>query len=66
MAQNTLKVDAMMDLIAEKLGIPQKIRNSPEERQIAQQEAMQMAQQMAQQNPELAQNVATQAIKQGV
>jgi len=66
MAQNTLKVDAMMDLIAEKLGIPQKIRNSPEERQVAQQQAMQMAQQVAQQNPELAQNVATQAIKQGV
>jgi hypothetical protein len=65
-AQNTLKVDAMMDLIADKLGIPQKIRNSPEERQVAQQEAMQMAQQVAQQNPELAQNVATQAIKQGV
>ena len=51
--QLILKVGDMMDLIAEKLGIPQKIRNTPEERMAA----MEQAAQAAQANPELAQQV---------
>jgi hypothetical protein len=51
-AQMTLKTDAMMDYIAEKLGIPQKIRNTQEERQMMAQQMSEAAQQMAQQNPE--------------
>lgn len=48
----TLKVDEMMDYIADKLGVPARVRTTPEERAMAQQEAMQAAQQMAQQAPE--------------
>lgn len=51
-AQATLKVDEMMDYIADKLGIPARVRTTPEERAMAQEEAMQAAQQMAQQAPE--------------
>ena len=51
-AQMTLKTDAMMDFIAEKLGIPQKIRNTQEERMMMQQQMAQAAQQVAQQAPE--------------
>ena len=51
-AQMTLKTDAMMDFIAEKLGIPQKIRNTQEERAIMAKQMTDAAQQVAQQNPE--------------
>ena len=51
-AQMTLKTDAMMDFIAEKLGIPQKIRNTQEERMMMAQQMADAAQQVAQQNPE--------------
>ena len=50
--QASLKVDEMMDYIAEKLGVPARVRTTREERAVAQQEAMQAAQQMAQQAPE--------------
>ena len=50
--QATLKVDVMLDYIAEKLGVPAKVRTTPEERALAQQQAMQAAQQMAEQSPE--------------
>jgi hypothetical protein len=42
----------MMDYIAEKLGVPARVRTTPEERAVAQEQAMQAAQQMAQQAPE--------------
>ena len=51
-AQMTLKTDAMMDFIAEKLGIPQKIRNTQEERMMMAQQMADAAQQVAQQAPE--------------
>jgi hypothetical protein len=51
-AAMTIKTDEMMDFIAEKLGIPQKIRNTKEERMMLQQQTAEMAQQVAQQNPE--------------
>ena len=51
-AQMTLKTDAMMDFIAEKLGIPQKIRNTQEERAMMAKQMTDAAQQVAQQNPE--------------
>lgn len=51
-AQMTLKTDAMMDYIAEKLGIPQKIRNTQEERMMMTQQMADAAQQVAQQAPE--------------
>jgi len=56
-AAATLKVDEMMDFIAEQLGIPQRIRTTKTERIIAQQQAMAMAAQAAQQNPEAAAEV---------
>jgi hypothetical protein len=49
----TLKTDAMMDFIAEKLGIPQKIRNTQEERMMMTQQMAETAQQVVQQNPEI-------------
>jgi hypothetical protein len=51
-AQSTLKVSEMMDYIADKLGVPARVRTTPEERAMAQEQAMQAAQQMAQQAPE--------------
>jgi hypothetical protein len=48
----TIKVDEMMDYIAEKLGVPQKLRPTPTERAIMKQQAMQMAQAAAQQEAE--------------
>lgn len=53
-----IKTDAMIDLIAEKLNVPQKILNSPIERAMMQQQAMMAAQQAAQQQPEQAAEVA--------
>jgi len=55
--QMTIKVDEMMDYIAEKLGVPQRLRPTPQERMMMQQ---QMAQ-MAQQNPEAAAEMVQQA-----
>lgn len=57
-AQATLKVGAMMDFIAEKLGVPQKVRTTTAERQQAQQQAMAMAQQAVEANPEVAAQAA--------
>lgn len=56
--QMSIKIGEMLDLIAEKLGVPQKIRPTPEERRMMMQEAAQAAQQMAQQNPEAAMQAA--------
>ena len=44
----TIKIDEMMDYIAEKLGVPQRLRPTPTERAIMKEQASQMAQ-MAQQ-----------------
>jgi hypothetical protein len=44
----TIKIDEMMDYIAEKLGVPQRLRPTPTERAVMKQQAAQMAQ-MAQQ-----------------
>lgn len=52
--QLAIKTGDMLDFIAEKLGIPQRIRNTPEERDMAKQEAAQMAAQAAEANPEMA------------
>ena len=52
--QMAIKVDEMMDYIAEKLGVPQKLRPTPQERMIMQQQAAQMMQQAAEANPEAA------------
>jgi hypothetical protein len=64
-AQMTIKMDAMMDYIAEKLGIPQKIRNTQEERAMMTQQMAQAAQQVAQQAPEVIPEAAKQMVKQG-
>jgi len=61
--QMSIRVGEMLDLIAEKLGVPQKIRPTPEERRMMMQEAAQAAQQMAQQNPEAAMSVAGDMLK---
>lgn len=58
--QMAIKVGEMLDYIAEKLGVPQKLRPTPQERAMMQQQAAQMAQQMAQQNPEAAQEMMQQ------
>jgi hypothetical protein len=64
--QLILKMDALLDLIGDKMAIPQSIRNSLEEREMLKQELAEQAQMMAQENPELAQEVATQAVKGGM
>jgi hypothetical protein len=61
--QFALKTDMLLDLIADKMAIPQSVRNSPAERDMMKQEAMQMAQQAAQVNPEMAAQVAGEAMK---
>jgi hypothetical protein len=48
--QAGIKIGDMLDMIAEKLGVPQKIRPTPEDRMMM----MQQAAQIAQANPELA------------
>lgn len=52
--QMSIKTGEMLDMIAEKLGVPQKIRTTPEEREAMKQEGAQMAAQVAEENPELA------------
>jgi hypothetical protein len=58
--QMAIKVGEMLDYIAEKLGVPQKLRPTPQERAMMQQQAAAMAQQMQQQNPEAAQEMMQQ------
>lgn len=55
--QMAVKTGEMLDYIAEKLGIPQRLRTSPEERDFMKQEAAQAASQLAQANPEMAAQV---------
>lgn len=64
--QLILKMDALLDLIGDKMAIPQSIRNSLEEREMLKQELAEQAQMMAQENPELAEEVATQAVRGGM
>jgi len=45
--QTTIKVEEMMDYIAEKLGVPQAIRPTPQERMMMKQQMAQAAQQVA-------------------
>jgi len=52
--QMAIKTGDMLDLIAEKLGVPQRIRTTPMERQMRMQEMAQMAAQAAEANPEAA------------
>jgi hypothetical protein len=61
--QFALKTDMLLDLIADKMAIPQSVRNSPAERDMMKQQAMQMAQQAAQANPEMVAQVAGEAMK---
>ena len=65
----SIKMDEMMDYIADKLGVPQKLRPTPQERMMLQQQqaqAMQQQQmmQMAQENPEAVAQVAQAATQQ--
>ena len=60
----TLKIGEMMDFIAEQLGVPQRIRTTPLERMMMQQQAMEAAQQMAQQAPEQMPAMAEAVMKQ--
>ena len=62
--QATLKVDVMLDYIAEIQAVQAKVRTTPEERALAEQQALQAAQQMAEQNPEAAAGVAEQMMQQ--
>jgi hypothetical protein len=64
--QMILKMDALLDLIGDKMAIPQAVRNSPEEREMMKQQMAEQAQMMAQQNPELAAQVASEAVKGGM
>jgi hypothetical protein len=64
--QMMLKMDALLDLIGDKMAIPQAVRNSPEERELMKQQMAEQAQMMAQQNPELAAQVAGEAMKGGM
>jgi len=59
-----LKVDEMMDFIAEHLNIPGRILNTKIERMMMQQQMMAMAEQAAEANPEMAQEAATAAVAQ--
>ena len=59
----SIKVDVMMDYIAEKLAVPQKLRPTPQERMVLKQQMQQQAQQqqmmqMASENPEATAQVA--------
>ena len=66
----SLKTEEMMDYIAEKLGVPQRLRPTPRERAMLQQQQQQAMQQqammqMAAENPEGVAEVAQQATQQG-
>jgi len=60
-----LKKSEAMDMIAEKLGVPAKLRYSPEERAMEMQKAAQMAQQFAAANPEAAAQAVGKAVQGG-
>jgi hypothetical protein len=62
--QMVVKVDEMLDFIAEQLGIPQRIRTTKVERIMMQEQMAAQAQQMAQENPEAAGAVAAEVMKQ--
>ena len=51
--QATPKYGEIIDFIADKLGVPSRLRASAEERQFNLEQAAQQAQQLAQQNPEM-------------
>jgi len=55
--QMAIKTGEMLDFIAEKLGIPQRVRNTPEEREFMKQQGQALAAQAAEENPELAAQV---------
>ena len=64
-----IKVDEMMDYIAEKLGVPQRLRPTPQERMMMKQQMQQAAQQqqmmqMAAENPEATAQVVEAATQQ--
>ena len=63
-AQSILKIDVMMEFIADKLGVPQRILNTPEERMMIQQQQMQMAAMAAQAAPEAVPEMVKGAMKQ--
>jgi hypothetical protein len=63
--QFILKTESILDLIADKLAIPQSVRNSPVERDMLKQQAAEAAQMMAQQNPEMANELVQQAAQEG-
>jgi len=63
--QSMIKTDAMLEFIAEKLGVPQRILNSPEERMMIQQQQMQMAAMAAQAAPEAVPDMVKGAMQQG-
>lgn len=62
--QMAIKQDEMLDYIAEKLGIPQRLLNNKVEKMMMMQQAQQQAQQMAQENPEAAGAVAETVMKE--
>jgi hypothetical protein len=64
--QLAVKTDVLLDYIADKMAVPQAVRNSPAERDMMKQEMAQQAQAMAQQNPEMAAQVAGEAMKGGM
>jgi hypothetical protein len=64
--QFVLKTENLLDLIADKLAIPQSVRNSPMEREMLKEQAVQTAQMMAEQNPEMANQVMQQASQEGM
>jgi hypothetical protein len=55
--QMSVKTGEMLDYIAEKLGIPQRLRTTPEEREFMKQQGAEMAAQAAEANPEMAAQV---------
>jgi hypothetical protein len=57
--QATPKYGEIIDFIADKLGVPTRLRASSEERQFNLEQAAQQAQQLAQQNPEVAAEVVS-------
>ena len=64
-----IKVDEMMDYVAEKLGVPQRLRPTPQERMMMKQQMQQAAQQqqmmqMAAENPEATAQVVEAATQQ--
>lgn len=61
--QFVLKMESVLDLIADKLAIPQAVRTSSDERIVLKEKTAQAAQMMAQANPEMAGQVAQQAMQ---